>query len=88
MTQCKVNSCKNERKSGASRCQHHDQLYRMRRDREAQFPRCETQGCGNTSRSGEVLCGRCIDIADQVVTRREMTLEERVANLERHVFGE
>lgn len=88
MSQCKVDSCRNERIPGNSRCDHHHDLYRLRQAREARLPRCVTQGCGNTARNGDVLCGGCIDIAYQLTTRREMTLEERVANLERHVFDE
>ncbi len=88
MTQCKVDSCRNERIPGNSRCAHHHDIYERRRARDFALPRCMTQGCGNIARSGEVLCSRCIDIADELITRREMTLEERVSNLERHVFGE
>ncbi len=88
MSQCKVDSCRSERAPGKSRCAHHHDLYERRRVYEARLPRCNTQGCGNTARSGDVLCGHCIDIADELTTRKAMTLEERLSNLERHVFGE
>ncbi len=88
MTQCRVDTCRTERVPGKSRCAHHHDIYERRRAHEAQLPRCEVRGCGNTTRSGETRCGHCIDIADDLATRREMTLDDRVANLERHVFGE